>query len=178
MPDFERVGDLLRRVPEASDALGADARGRSIDTARLLAQVWPEVVGPEVAANAKPVQLRQGRLVVAASSSAWAQTLQLMSEAIVTRLNERLGPGAVDRAVFRHAGWDERPARIPEPGAMEPREAGLPSAGQAGTLGRLTKEQEAALAAIDALDLSPGLREKMKRAIKAAFVYGEQDSVR
>ena len=47
-----------------------------------------------MAGNARPVQLRDGRLVVTTSSSAWAQTLQLMSEMVRARLNERLGDGS------------------------------------------------------------------------------------
>ena len=127
-PDFNRLGDLLPAGNEgAPGAIGpgearegssgagssrqtpmsgaADDRGAELN--RLLAAVWADVVGPEVAANAKPVQLREGRLVVTTSSSAWAQTLQLMSEIVIARLNERLGEAAVKKAVFRHAGWED-----------------------------------------------------------------------
>ena len=57
-----------------------------------------EVAGP---AFAEP------KISVSASSSVWAQTLQLMAEAIVARLNARLGGGTIERAVFRHAGWED-----------------------------------------------------------------------
>jgi len=154
-----------------------DPRSPRPDVSRRLAAVWPDVVGPEAAANARPVQLRQGRLVVSASSSAWAQTLQLMSEAIVGRLNECLGPGSVERAVFRHAGWEEeaRPS-----GAARP--AGLPEGGPAGrpttAVRPLSKEQEEALAEVEGLEVAPELRRRMAGAIKAAFVRAQQDSVR
>jgi hypothetical protein len=203
-PDFDRVGDLLQgvhRVPGPSTGDGGEPlpvappptgpqslesgrpgpRSPRADAARLLAVVWQEAVGPDVAANARPVQLRQGRLVVSASSSAWAQTLQLMSEAIVTRLNERLGAGTVEQAVFRHAGWEEEPRRRPGPRSGEPtlgtRSPAMGSPGGSAA-GPLNEEQEAALAAVDGLDVSPELREKMKRAMRAAFVRTEQGSVR
>jgi hypothetical protein len=92
---------------EGARAGGAARAGAEADLSQRLAAVWPEAMGAEVAANAKPVQFRDGRLVVTTSSSAWAQTLQLMSEMVVARLNERLGPGAVGKAVFRHAGWED-----------------------------------------------------------------------
>jgi hypothetical protein len=115
-PDFDRLGELLPAAgptparstagPVASSA-AALAAGDSADAlSHRLAAVWADVVGAEVAENARPVQLRDGRLVVATSSSAWAQTLQLMSPMVVAGLNERLGEGLVEKAVFRHAGWD------------------------------------------------------------------------
>jgi hypothetical protein len=113
-PDFARIGDLLPPGSEgaaaARPAAGTAPDARGSDLSRRLAAVWAEVVGDEVAANARPVQLRDGRLVVTTSSSAWAQTLQLMSEMVRARLNERLGDRAIDRVVFRHAGWEGSPA--------------------------------------------------------------------
>ena len=126
-PDFSRLGDVLEELlgssghplahsvralsPGGSHAPHTGALhtvdGVTGDLAKVLAAVWPEVVGGEVAANARPLQLRNGRLVVSASSSAWAQTLQLMGDAIAGRLNERLGEGAVKTVIFRHAGWEE-----------------------------------------------------------------------
>jgi hypothetical protein len=140
-PDLTRVGDLLPgalgapapgapgaepggSAPPAGDA-PVTARGPAgevglgQDLSRVVALVWPDVVGPEVAANAHPVQLRRRRLVVSASSSVWAQTLQLMSGAILERMNERLGPGSVEEVVFRHAGWEERPRRYAGQGVAE-----------------------------------------------------------
>ena len=80
--DFERVGFLLPAV-----------LGRRMPAERRLAAVWPDVVGPEVARNAQPRTLRRGRLVVATSSSVWAQTLQHMAGEILPRLNEALAAG-------------------------------------------------------------------------------------
>jgi hypothetical protein len=123
--DFDRLGELLplgtggATEPATSGAAPGPARPLGGDEIhQKLVAVWPEVVGTEVAANARPVQLRDGRLVATTSSSAWAQTLQLMSPLIVDRLNERLGEGTIDRAVFRHAGWESpvpaAPASIPD----------------------------------------------------------------
>ena len=67
--------------------------GRGMPAERRLAAVWPDVVGPEVARNAQPRTLRAGRLVVATSSSVWAQTLQHMAGEILPRLNEALAAG-------------------------------------------------------------------------------------
>jgi len=225
--DFDRLGDLLGEAcglppPSAQGAprAGAAKHDRSsppssgaspsgpVDQAapralaKLLSAIWPEVVGDEVAANAQPVQLKRGRLVVSASSSSWAQTLQLMGDAIVARVNEHLGDGVVERVVFRHAGWDERPPglssaerpvgrhlerreNLPRP-APSSRDGATASGGVPGGGGldpavraeTLSAEERTVLAEVEGLDLSPGLREQIGRAIEAAFGRAQQDSVR
>ena len=67
--------------------------------------MWEKVVGVEVAKNARPLHLRRGRLSVATSSPAWAQTLQLMSGRVISGVNEALGVEVVRDISFRHAGW-------------------------------------------------------------------------
>lgn len=174
--DFERVGDLLKGIcgppvadigtgaPEGKEG-GGDA---SQTTARLLALVWPEIVGEEVAANARPVQLRQGRLVVSASSSAWAQTLQLMGDTVVGRVNDRLGAGTVDTVFFRHAGWERSGGRT----ATSAAEGGLRTEAPdpaAGPMPGPTPEEEEAIARVRKLGLQPGLEESIVRAVRASF---------
>ncbi len=66
----------------------------------LLAEVqraWPGAVGPAIAAQAQPTAERGGVVTVACSASVWAQELDLMSVAILERLNESLPSGAVSR---------------------------------------------------------------------------------
>jgi predicted nucleic acid-binding Zn ribbon protein len=68
--------------------------------ATLLAEAqraWPEVVGPSIAAQAQPTAERGGVLTVSCSASVWAQELDLMSVAILERLNEALRSGAISR---------------------------------------------------------------------------------
>ena len=125
-------------------------------------------MGPEMAANARPVQLSRGRLVVATSSSAWAQTLGYMEEDLKAKLNEHLGSGTVNTVVFRHAGWEERPRRT----------AGPPSAAKAAKPGPLSQEQVEALAKVEELGLPSEIRDRIVRAMKASFVRGQQGSVR
>jgi len=184
-----------------------DASGSS-DPARDLALAWPEVVGREAAANSQPVRLRQGKLVVAASSTAWAQTLQFMEETIKARLRTIPGMPQVERVQFRHAGWEEwgrekraaaqtMPAGASEGNPCLKAAAGRQARSQAGpedVPGRkkqkqtgedqglsdegLSAEQKQALAEVRGLGLNPVLEEKITRAMRAAFVRGERDSAR
>jgi len=181
--DFERLGDLLKGTdgplggaaamePRRGGAEGSAADSRvSVDgsgvtggVARVLASIWTETVGGEVAANATPVQFRQGRLAVSVSSSAWAQTLQLMAEVIRDRLNERLGERIVSEVVFRHAGW-EQSGHCSTTGGVQ----GEASAGTPRTLPAATPEEEHAIAEIRELGLEPALEDSILRAMLASL---------
>src|SRR4029453_10916986 len=60
--------------------------------------VWPEAVGPAIAANAWPARIaRDGTLHVSTGSSAWAFELTQLEETVRTRLRERLGDATPKR---------------------------------------------------------------------------------
>jgi predicted nucleic acid-binding Zn ribbon protein len=60
-------------------------------------RVWPDAVGPAIAADAQPTAERAGTLTVSCSASVWAQELDLMAPAILERLNGRLLSGKLER---------------------------------------------------------------------------------
>jgi hypothetical protein len=193
--DFDSLGDLLREacgpvpsaeaIPPTNDhrvderAHGGQGPGsdedRVAEAARMVAEVWEEAVGLEVAANARPVQLRRGRLTVSASSSAWAQTLQLMAETVKDRLNDRLcralGAEAVKDIVFRHAGWEEGGSGVSSQAAAGGgwADAGERRAAAAGAAPVPTPEEEAAVAEVKGLGLEQELEESILRAMRTSF---------
>jgi predicted nucleic acid-binding Zn ribbon protein len=58
-------------------------------------RVWPDVVGPVIAAQAEPTAERDGVLRVTCSAAVWAQELDLMGPELVGRLNAALATEAV-----------------------------------------------------------------------------------
>lgn len=81
------------------EALEAYLRGQGHASVMVLARVaaaWPDVVGPEVAAHARPRALRGTTLVVAVDQAVWATQLAFLAETVVAGLAEALGPGIVD----------------------------------------------------------------------------------
>ncbi len=173
--DFERVGSLLPGV-----------LGRGMPAERRLATVWPDVVGPEVSRNAQPRTLRAGRLIVATSSSVWAQTLQHMAGEILPRLNEALAAGVdgqteavvIREAIFRPAGWD------PGGGAGSPIELdSAPGGGEVGVGGwsredaqsgtrarrRLTAAEEDSIEAVRCQAGDPELGRQISQAMRASL---------
>jgi len=188
MPAGE-AGAVAPDPPQAAVGSGLTAS----DLSRRLAAVWVEAVGAEIAANARPVQLREGRLVVTTSSSAWAQTLHAMSEMVVTRVNQQLGSEVVKKAVFRHAGWEDHPAgrtkvgtevagRVAAPSPPAPANAGPagvvasePGAPAGTDVAGLTDDERRALADLEALSLDPVVKDTIRDAMKAGFVRARQD---
>jgi len=86
-----------RRAPRpAADAFRAVRESVAPLTPLGIAQArWTELVGEQIASAALPVAERRGELVVRCESSVWAQELDLMAPAILARLHEVLGPGAL-----------------------------------------------------------------------------------
>jgi predicted nucleic acid-binding Zn ribbon protein len=60
-------------------------------------RIWADSVGLAIAAEAQPTAERAGVLTVSCSASVWAQELDLMSPAILERVNQALGSGRLVR---------------------------------------------------------------------------------
>lgn len=70
---------------------------------RLL-PIWIEVVGAQIARNARPRKLEGGALVIEVSAARWAQELSLQQTELCDRLNGRLGSSVVQRLEFVREG--------------------------------------------------------------------------
>lgn len=83
-----RVGEAVRSLMRARD------RGGGLLQARA-AEVWEDVVGPEIAHHTVGMSVRAGELNVHVDSHSWAAQLNLMSEELRDRVNSALGENAV-----------------------------------------------------------------------------------
>lgn len=81
---------VVRRLGGPSAAVATGVFGR-----------WEELVGDGVAANSRPVALRDTTLVIAVADPAWATQLRFLERDLVTRLQAELGPGSVDAIEVR-----------------------------------------------------------------------------
>ena len=73
------IGDALRVV--ASRVTRTDLMGIA-----EISSVWGSVVGERLAAEAQPLTLKDGRLVVSVPSSVWAGQIRLMTQEILDGL--------------------------------------------------------------------------------------------
>jgi hypothetical protein len=104
MKQAVRVGSLINDLLEKR---GLEDKVREYRTW----QIWDETVGPQIAARARPVRIRDGVLEIRVDQPIWMQQLQLMKPKILTRLNERLG-GGILKDIFMRRGKN---APIPTP---------------------------------------------------------------
>jgi len=85
---------------------------------------WPDIVGPDLAAHARPGSFADGELTVITDSTAWATQVRLLAPNLVRRLNAELGDGTVRRVRVRgpeapatgaggRKGWRVRGSRGP-----------------------------------------------------------------
>ncbi len=75
-------------------------------TERSVLQKWGEVVGEEVAAHSRAVDLVDGVLVLEADHGAWRQELTLLMPMIIKKFNELCGENTVTEIQ-----WRDRPVR-------------------------------------------------------------------
>lgn len=89
------------------DSLDGFAKRLGVPEAGPLAAVfahWEDIVGPSVAAHAKPVSVVRGALVVSVDQPGWATQLRYLGARLVERIGEVAGEGVVDRLEVRVEG--------------------------------------------------------------------------
>ena len=141
------LGDIAR---QEFSALGLAERMREADIWRL----WPEVVGPVVAARAMPLRIIKGTLTVAVSSGPWMQELRFLTAMMRDKLNERLGGDVVSEIVLKAGRVDQAAGPAPED---VPRKK------------RLTLRQLAVIDELSAEIVNDETREAFAALMKASF---------
>ena len=65
-------------------------------------QVWEEAVGPTLAQQTRPLQLRRGRMEVAVPSAVWRNQIIFMKGEIIAKLNQLMGREVVKDLKLLH----------------------------------------------------------------------------
>jgi predicted nucleic acid-binding Zn ribbon protein len=103
------VADEPARLGAAIDRLLGHLGAPPARVVSTLESVWPEVAGPGLASCSRPIELRDGTLVVACSEPAWASQLRWMEAELCQRLSAHLEGVAVVAIRVRHVGPGEGP---------------------------------------------------------------------
>ncbi len=109
---MRRIGDLLDAT------LKRFHLGARMHAHRALAE-WAHIVGPQVAAHARPIEVAGTTLHVQVDHSAWLAQLRLLSPVILEQLDARLGAGTITNLVLRIGSAAPPPAPEPVVGARE-----------------------------------------------------------
>lgn len=71
--------------------------GGSVKAQKGVFEAWPDAVGPEMAAHARPLSLVDGVLNVEVDDARWLTQLKWLGGRIADRLNEATGTELVER---------------------------------------------------------------------------------
>lgn len=127
--------------------------------------IWDEVVGPQIAARARPSKIRGSILEVCVDQPAWMQQLQLMKPQILKKLNDQLGEGEI-KEIFLKKG--KIPPRIETATAPPP----------AWKAARLEPKEKQEIADMLAVIEDPDLRARLERMLgKQARLLKAQDKL-
>ena len=92
-PGFTRVDEVLAGVLEKH---GVQKQVRRIEVLEL----WPEIVGEQLARVTRVRGLDEDALFVEVRSSAWLMELSMMKEGFLERVNTRLSESPIEKIVF------------------------------------------------------------------------------
>jgi predicted nucleic acid-binding Zn ribbon protein len=90
-----------RRLATPVQALTAELAPAT--TLARVQEIWERVLGPAIAASARPSAERDGVLTVICDAAVWAQELDLMGPQLIERLNTELGEDTLRRLRCRSA---------------------------------------------------------------------------
>ncbi|MEZ4600131.1 MAG: DUF721 domain-containing protein [Syntrophotaleaceae bacterium] len=124
-------------------------------------QLWEKVVGPQIAARARPARMREDVLEVWVDHGVWMQQLQLLKPKLIARLNAALGEPLIRDLYLRQGGPRANHANV----APKPAELGWQKAD-------LSVEEESRIeqtvANLADVELRDRLRELLRRQAKLA----------
>jgi predicted nucleic acid-binding Zn ribbon protein len=92
-PGPARLGGLL---PAVLERLGVRDQVRRMEVLEL----WPDIVGEQLAQCTKAKDITGATLFVEVRSSAWLMELNMMREDFLARVNDRVGDVPFERIVF------------------------------------------------------------------------------
>lgn len=97
--DRRRRAGLERMDAVLSDVLEETGVTDQVERVRIL-DLWPEIVGEQVARVTMARSVDEATLFVEVRSSAWLMELNMLKGDITGRVNERLDEVSIDKIVF------------------------------------------------------------------------------
>jgi predicted nucleic acid-binding Zn ribbon protein len=147
-----------------SNLLGDMFRGKPLEKRLHEGKIWhswDSVVGTQIAAQARPVNFRDGILTVVVGNAPWMQQLNYMKKGIAEKLNAALGEDLV-KEIYLKAG---RPEPLPAEPQLQQR-----------SVRPLTDSEKESIARETADINDPELREALAHLLKTHLVNSTDKS--
>jgi predicted nucleic acid-binding Zn ribbon protein len=100
-PLREPGGSDPRPVGESLDGMARKLGAPKVSVLNAVFARWEEIVGPSVAAHARPLSLRAGVLVIGTDQPGWATQLRFLGPDLLSRLASIAGDDAVERVEIK-----------------------------------------------------------------------------
>lgn len=99
----EEIGNVLDRMMQR---IKVNDKGREVSLSRKLAeeraiQLWQEIVGTNVSAHTKPINIKDKIFFVKVDSSAWCNELSFFKKEIIKKINEGVGMRIIKDVYFK-----------------------------------------------------------------------------
>lgn len=94
-----RKAGLERMDSVLADVLEEAGVQEQVERVRVL-ELWPEIVGEQVARVTRAKSVDEATLIVEVRSSAWLMELNMLKGDIVRRANERMRDTSIEKIVF------------------------------------------------------------------------------
>ena len=85
---------------------------------RHLLDIWEKAVGPQVAAQSRPDNLKRDILIVKVSSSVWMQQLHFLKQEIIGKVNDLIGKSSIRDIRFCIGQLPPTPGKGKEPALL------------------------------------------------------------
>lgn len=119
--------------------------------------LWNQAVGESIAANAKPIFIKDGVMTVETRNHAWSQELSLISEQIIDAVNNAVGKKVISALKFQTAAGEFTPFEaVAKQSSTSPREEYILDP-------QTEQEIDALLSSIEDPDYKEALRNLMRR---------------
>ena len=102
--------DGPRRLGSTFDRLLAHIEAPSVDVLKAVFVQWPEIVGPDVAAHARPSAIDGEVLVVVADDTTWASQLRWLEPQLIEKIREVSGSDRIKSVKLRVAPQGSSPS--------------------------------------------------------------------
>lgn len=100
---IEEIGNVLDRMMQR---IKVKDKGCEVSLSRKLAeeramQLWQEIVGTNVSAHAKPINIQDKIFFVKVDSSSWCNELSFFKKDIIKKINEGVGMKVIKDVYFK-----------------------------------------------------------------------------
>lgn len=158
----------LRALKDAT-GLWQPAAQKNIDPLVALTAAWPSIVGKDIAAHSRPLEINGDTLLIATRSSAWTQQLSFLGDHVLRSIGQTVHIGGIGKIRFRVGKLRAAPAGAPATsGARMPSRREVPQRAPAASIEEVLANFRAGVSAVKRAKSAAGWKECVRCGLPVA----------